>query len=395
MVIVAVVALGAAVQLGGGPASVLPSGTPGAAGAGLQPRVAPRPAGADAALIAGIPTVRLARVVIDTRISGSAGGPPLASANGDPITVSAGMQLVVFEGPVSVGADLWFRVSPLSNPNTGPADYVAWLPLHDAQRAETIAFRDPPVCPGGEGISVLAALDPFTRASCIGATSLTMRGWTWNRLLPTWYQITPAWLGEQNGPVDSTISLHDAGPRLGGSALDLQVPPDLERPPFEFQIEVTAHVGDPASGSCVRSDDQTSLVPPDDPRDGHIWCATRFVIEQWTPLLGPEDRVIDPDAPQLHRHPAGNGACAGVGMAMLVFRMDPTQLDPVWLEVIGGNGFRIIPSFDPSFRVTLAPNLEIIDASGQVVATDGTVVNPDGRLSGHFICPTGRIVFFD
>jgi hypothetical protein len=121
-----------------------------------------------------------------------------------------------------------------------------------------------------------------------------------------------------------------------------------------------------------------------------------MVIEQWTPLLGPEDRPIDPGNPQLHRHPAGNGVCEGVGMGPLVFRIDPAQLDPVWLEPAGGNSrFRIIPNFGPGFRAAFTPDLVILDAANQVVASDGTPVNPDGKLAGHSICATGRAVLFD
>jgi hypothetical protein len=363
--------------------------------------VAQRPSGGDPALIASIPKVRLANVDVDTPVSGSAGGPPLLDAQGNPITVSTRMPLAVFEGPVSAGADIWFRVSPLSNPFSGPADYVAWLPFHDVHRAQTITFLDPPMCPDGDGISVLAALDPYSRAACLGAASLTFTGWTWDRRLPTWYRIAPAWLGEQNGAVDSTISLSNRGPRddQGAAAFgsfELQLPPGLERPPFEFQVEANVHVADPAGATCVRTPDESALVPLDDPRDGHLWCTTRMVIEQWTPLLGPEDRPIDPGNPQLHRHPAGNGICAGVGMGPLVFRMDPGQLDPVWLEPAGGGmQFRIIPNFGPGFRAAFTPEFVILDAADQVVARDGTPVNPDGELAGHSICPTGRAVIFD
>ena len=390
----AAVAVAGLAVLNGKPASVQPTATAGPPAFGPQPRVADRPTGGDAALSASIPKVRLARVNVDSPVSGSPGGPPLLDAQGNPINVSTRMELAVFEGPVSAGADLWFRVSPLANPFAGPTDYVAWLPFHDTQRAETITFLDPPVCPDGNGISVLAALDPFTRAACLGPASFTERGWTQDRRLPTWYRISPAWLGEQNAPVDSTISLNDPALHPGGASMDFQLPPGLERPPIGFEIDVSAHVADAQSATCLRTAGESAMVPVDDPRDGHFWCATRLVIEQWTPLLGPEERPIDPGNPQLHRHPTGNGICAGVGMGMLVFRMDPTQLDPVWLESVGGTGRRIIPSFDPSFKATFAPNLEIVDASGQVVATDGTVVNPDGRLAGHFICPTGLAVNF-
>ena len=189
VVIAVVVAIAWFANVGARPASIEPSGTPIGVGVGLQPRVAQRPTGGDAALIASIPKIRLARVLIDSPAYGSAGGVALVEGNGDPLTIQTGMQLAVFEGPVSVGADVWFRVYLLPNANVGPTEYFAWLPLHDAHRAETIAFMDPPVCPDGNGISVLASLDPFTRAGCLGAASFTERGWTGSRILPTWYRI--------------------------------------------------------------------------------------------------------------------------------------------------------------------------------------------------------------
>ena len=176
--------------------------------------------------------------------------------------------------------------------------------------------------------------------------------------------------------------------------MDLQLPPGLERPPTGFEIDVTAHVADPLSATCVRALGESPMVPEDDPTVGPLWCATRLVIEQWTPLLGPEDRPIDPGAPQLHRH-AGASACAGVGMGPLVFHVDPTQLDPIWLEPVGAPGVRIIPKFGPGFHVAFTPDLVVVDAGGQVVARNGTPVNPDGQLSGHAICPTTDGVYFD
>jgi hypothetical protein len=401
VVLLVALVLSFAAKPGAPPASPVPAATPGPAGVGLQARTANRPIGGDAAQIAAIPSIRLARVAVDTPTYAAPGGRPLVDGQGNPIIANAGMQVAVFEGPQSVGADLWFRVELIANANSGPADYFAWLPFHDQHNAETIAFLDPPACPDGDGISVLGALDPFTRAGCVGAPSLTLTGWTWDRRLPTWYQIAPAWLGNQNGVVDSTISISNRGPRddQGAAAfgfLDLQLPPGLERPPFEFQVQATVHVADPAGATCVRTPGESALVPLDDPRDGHLWCTTRMVIEQWTPLLGPEGRPIDPGNPQLHRHAAGNGACAGVGMGPLVLRIDPSQLDPVWLQPAGAaSQFRIIPNFGPGFRLVFTPELVLLDARGQVVAKDGTPVNPDGNLAGHLICPTGSAVFFD
>ena len=75
--------------------------------------------------------------------------------------------------------------------------------------------------------------------------------------------------------------------------------------------------------------------------------------------------------------------------------MDAAQLDPVWLEANLFPGKRIIPNFDPGFRIVGGSNIAIVDAQGHFVARDGTPVDPDGQLAGHGICPTGRVVYFD
>jgi hypothetical protein len=84
-------------------------------------------------------------------------------------------------------------------------------------------------------------------------------------------------------------------------------------------------------------------------------------------------------------------------MGPLVFRMDPTALDPVWLAPADQPGaeFRVIPNFDPTYKVVFDGALAIVDGTGRVVARDGTAVDPDGTLAGHFICPTGLVVYFN
>lgn len=403
MLALALIATVAAVVSVGWPGPTRPAATLDPGRAAQPARIADRPPGGDPARITTIPDVRIGTTIAASNAYDSAGGAEMRDAEGNLLTIEPRSALAIFEGPKLVAGEAWFRVYVLPNDSWGPTDYFAWVPLHAPGGVEAITVQDPPACPNGPGILALGVLDPFTRARCVGAASFGFQGWTWIRSLPTWYRITPEWLGEQNGAIDSTISLHEnrrgrlnAGP---GAIpfLDVQLPPGLERPPFEFRIDVTAHVADPQSAACRRGRDQFAMVPDDPPQNGPMWCATRVVVEQWTPLLGPEERVIDRAAPQLHRHPqAGpNFGCAGVGMGPLAFHVDATQLDPVWLEAIGFPESRIIPSFAPGFRTAFGPELVIVDETGRVVARNGTPVDPDGQLAGHAICPTGTVVFFD
>jgi hypothetical protein len=116
-------------------------------------------------------------------------------------------------------------------------------------------------------------------------------------------------------------------------------------------------------------------------------------MERWEPVLGPEDRPFDTSAPQLHRFEPSN-VCGGIHMGRVTFRTDPSSLDPVWLEWTPG-GEPILAWFGPEFRVAFQPDLVVVDAAGQVVARDGLIVDPDGQLAGHLLCPTGRGLYID
>lgn len=380
-----------------------PAATVGPAGRDPGHVAGPQGAGADARLLAAVPIVRPARVVVATGVADAAGGKPILDGEGHGLTLEAGWRVAIFDGPVAVGTEPWYRVYALANPNAGPTEFFGWMPLRTATGAETLAFEDPPICPDGRGISVLGALDPFTRARCIDQEHVELRGWTWDRMLPSWYAITPEWMGNQNGEVDSTISINEDRRHPGANGvgpfpfLELQVPPELEPPPLEFEVEFAAHVADPTSRTCRREPGANIDLPVDNPESGPLWCTTRLVLERWVPINGPEQRPIDRSSPQLHRHPdrGPNHACGGVGMPPLVFHMDAAQLDPVWLEAVGFPQTRIIPNFDPGFRVVVGAGLAIVDEAGHLVARDGTPVDPDGDLAGHFICPTGRVVYFD
>lgn len=78
-------------------------------------------------------------------------------------------------------------------------------------------------------------------------------------------------------------------------------------------------------------------------------------------------------------------------MPPLRFRMDPDAADPIWLEPVAG-GPPSIPVFGAGFRVATEPELAIIGPAGEVVARDGTPLNPDEPFGNYAVCPMGDTV---
>lgn len=367
----------------------------------LAARVAERPVGGDADLLVDVPVVTLARSRVAIAAHEVAGGPPIVIPDWGPTLVEAGFDLAIVAGPVLVSGEPWLRVYVLPNVFRGPTDFFTWVPQR-IDGAETIDILGSPACPPTPEIGALAVLDPFTRLRCLGADQVHLRGQTWERMLPVWYRVAPEWWGDQQAASLPTVSVHagaaQRNPNPGEAArfLDLQLPPGLDHPPLEFEIEFVVHAADADAPDCSRLTDAFSLVPPEGPEDGLLWCSSRLVVEQWTPIVGPEGRPIDATRPQLHRHPARGGlaACGGVGMPPLTLRIDPLALDPVWLETAPG-GPPIIASFSPEFALRFLPEPVLVDGAGRVVGRNGTAVDPDRALAGHAICPGGLVVSFD
>lgn len=121
---------------------------------------------------------------------------------------------------------------------------------------------------------------------------------------------------------------------------------------------------------------------------GPLWCGGQFVLRSWEILLGPEGRPPIAVEVQLHRTTFEGGACAGVGMPVVRFRMDPRAADAIWLEA-EGQPRRIIPVFGRGFRAVTEPELHVVGPRGEVVATDGTLLNPDEPFGPYAVCPMG------
>jgi hypothetical protein len=369
-----------------------PTGAPGPAAGGidLSARVAARPPGGDPGLVARIPAVSLTSALRDLAAHAAIGGPDL-SRFGEPDAIERGQPLAVLRRASDAAGTTWLRIYVLPHGNRA-SGYFAWIPATSAGEALVDAFTERPCPPAPDNLSFLAWLDPFTRARCLGAASLAIQGRTG---LATWafgsgdpYDVAPAWMG---GPADAAGSAVAVVDPVNG-ALILRIPPGLPKPPPDITIRASVHVADPVSGECRRVDDSGSL-PPEAAADSALWCSVQLVVERWEPLLGPEARPFDATAPQLHRASAG-GACLLVGMGSLRFRIDPSQLDPVWLEAPSG-GPPILALFTPGFRFAFVPEPVVVDAAGVVVARDGQAFTPGDRIAGHFTCGTGWSVIFD
>jgi hypothetical protein len=361
----------------------------------VVPTLGPQGSGGDAAALKGtsIPESRMALATIDLTPYSTPAGPSL----GVSFSVEKGSDVIRLGAPLKVGSVAWTRTYVLpATSGAGPDDFFAWVPMVLNGQA-TLADGPAPGCPEGQlDLATIARLDPFSQLRCIGAAPVRIQGTTWDQIEPVWYDATPDWLGGPNQPGDHSFSIHagsiqyERGPGEAARFLDVALPPSMAEPPRDFVVSLDAHYADAASVTCRRAASQQLFMPTESTAESRLWCATRLVAEAWTPVLGPEGRPIDPNAPQLHRF-GGLQTCAGVGLGPLTFRMDPTALDPVWLE--NASGYHVIPWFTPGFHAVFAPDLRVVDASGAVVARDGTPMDPDGQLGSHPICPTRQGVY--
>jgi hypothetical protein len=165
-------------------------------------------------------------------------------------------------------------------------------------------------------------------------------------------------------------------------------------------LRVTGQFGDPSANGCTRTIQRAAPgfgFPPEAAADSVEWCREQFVVGKWEVLLGPEGRPLDLAAPQLHRSPVINApagmpvACGGVGMPPLTFRIDPSKIDPVWIQTPGGG--TSIAVFDSEFRLLLGDPPRVVASNG-VVLLDGEVLDPDRGKAGLAICPGGEVIDF-
>lgn len=317
--------------------------------------------------------------------------------------LEGGTQVYVVEQPVQAGGESWARVYVLPSEVTSLSDFYAWLP------ASALVPGSPAECPQALDVLVqyLARVPPPDRLRCWSRKDITVQAKTWFQHLWTSYTVNPSWFGNSTRQL-VRISLVDP---LGGVSswaphdgmwIDAQLGPDVPTPPLDFLLRVSGHFDDRSATQCQRSvkrtppgdtTDPLGGLPDESPVDSQAWCRQQFVITSWQVVAGPEGRPLEPGVVQLHRTlPAP--VCAGVGMGKLTFRLDAQNLDPIWLESDGALSPTIVPVFDPGFRAVTAPALAVLGPRGEVVARDGTQVDPDGTLAGYAICTMGEMVTF-
>lgn len=359
------------------------------------------PAGELSPIGAGVPATLLKSLVPQWE-PGPAGTIMTDEWGEHPQLLEAPAALYVIEGPLPVAGVPWFHVYVLPNSIWGPNDYFAWLPgVIDGEH--TLRAEPVETCPAAD-IEQIALLAPPSRARCFGQALITLEGHTWFAGNYVAYQVEPAWIGTPEASMP-WVSLYDAS---GGLArppdervafLDLRIPPEVPPPPWDFHLQVTGRFNHPAAASCERVWDRAlragapprSGLPDEATEDSQLWCRSQFVVTEWEVLAGPEGRPLRAGTVQLHRTTFDGGACAGVGMPPLTFHVDPSEVDPIWLETKSG-GARIVPIFGAGFSPAFVPELVVIGPDGRVAARDGLTFNPDEGLGGYAVCSEGATV---
>ena len=370
-------------------------------------------------LVPGAPTVPQAVLLeaLTPRWGPSPDGPQLLDDFGENVQVlDAGRRVAVLGDPQPGPDGAWVPVWVVPDPQLALGDFFAWLPATQIGR-QTLRTMPSAICPGTATTSTLAVLLPPDRFRCAGSTPLTIDAKTW--LLDSWpaYDVDPAWYGTNRNP-GATVSAFDGGPdpfgpdapldaQRAGGGIDVRIPPTVARPPLGMVVRFRGQFGDPSADACRRTyrppvnPGQVVKLgwgfPPEAAAASVEWCRDQFVASGWDVLLGPDGRPIDLARPQLHRRavdppPGGVSACGGVGMPPLTIRIDPMQVDPVWIEIPGGG--RSLARFTRAFGLVLGDVPRVV-GSNVVAIVDREVLDPDRGKPGLGICPEGDVVDFE
>jgi len=327
--------------------------------------------------------------------------------------LEAGRTVVVLSDPIAFPDGEWVRVYVPIDVTRTPGDFYAWLP-RTLDGRPTLRAVASAACPREATIKGLARLLQPDRLRCAGDGEITMDVRTW---LPVWYssyEVDPSWYATTDRR--RSVAIFDPGsdpfgrdapetPERAGFWIDARVPPEVGEVPLGMIVRVTGRFGDPTANGCTRRREpaMAALGPPgaglpDEAKADSIeWCREQFVVGDWDVLLGPEGRPIELAAPQLLRsawldpQPGVPVACGGVGMPMLTMRIDPTRVDPVWIET--PDGARSLARFGHGFTLQLEPGPVIVATNG-VTLVDREIVDPDRGKPGLMVCPEGYVVEF-
>ena len=335
-------------------------------------------------------------------------GPELRDDLGHPIVLDPGRLVVPLSAPQSGPDGSWVRAWIAPSTTVWPGDFIAWVQLTN-RGLPTVQLLDAPACPPEATIRTLASLTPPDRLACAGPNQLTFDARTWFPGVVATYDVDPPWYGT-NANAAGTTSLFDPGPigfgpgaavtpDQAGSWIDARVPPDVPRLPVGVLLRVTGQFDDPTAATCHRTlpNGFASMgLPVEAVADSVTWCREQFVVHAWQAVLGSEGRPFDPADPQLHRNefvvpPGAAVACGGVGMPPLTIRIDPAQVEPVWIDLPDGR--RSVARFSSDFH--LLPNPTRVQASDGATLVDREVLDPDRGKPGIAICPEGHVVDFD
>lgn len=381
-----------------------------AGGQGTALSQAERPKGDLLGLHAGS-LATLVQTVVPQWEPGPDGRPMVDEYGENPYPLEAPAQVVV-EELRTVEAVPWLRVYVLPDQSRGAADFFTWLPGIAADGNVTVSVHGTEECPADASVEAIAAISYLARARCLGDAQRTLEGVTWFGGDSDYFEVAPSWLGA-DFERPSAVALHATRDERGFALvqtpwLNVSVPPSVDPPPRDFLVRITGQFNHPDAAGCTRivSRGIFGSVPPNTgltdstPEESDQWCRGHFVVTGWEALTGPEGQPIQAGVVQLHRTPWEDGMCAGVGMDQLVFRIDPTQTDPIWLETLSGAAighpgfFRIMPVFGAGFRVRTDPELVVLAPAPDdtVVAHDGQLLNPDAPLFGYAVCPMGEVV---
>ena len=384
-----------------GACSSAPDPQPPSAIASLQP----------IALPGGAVGVQRATLVVPLipRLGPGPDGPEMRTEpDGLPFPLEVGRRVVILGEPQPRGDRSWVRVWVEPSTEVWPGDFYAWIAASTSGR-DNLQPIDRITCPTEATIQTLAPLVQQDRLQCVGKLEVTIDARTGSPGAVPLYDVDPAWYGINNGP--PLTSLFDPGPaRFGpdatkrpeeaGTWIETHVPPGVTPLPLGMYLRVTGHFDDPTAAGCRRvlANAGLGLGPPAEAAaDSTQWCREQFVVGAWQALLGPEGRPIDLAAPQLHRRefrpePGIVLACGGVGMPPLTIRIDPSQIDPVWVES-GPNRRRSMAVFGPEFQLRLDPP-RVVATTG-LTLTNGEVIDPDRGKPGLAVCPGGDTISFD